>query len=224
MDIKELKLKLRSDYANKIIPLVKKDKCELCSSKENLIVHHEYAFMSQLYNISEKLHIDVNNDITNKEFELLRTMMLGSQLQHKNTTLCSECHIKVHNKEGGFVAIERENILKRKAEIRKSEKIKANNINKKRIDNKLEEIFKNNTIMLNAKDRTPVIELIGLIDKHNSKLKDSKDGTKLTDIKYVKNINSLNGYLEEINSKYRIKQYSTHKNGKRYANAWKLVK
>lgn len=78
--------------------------------------------------------------------------------------------------------------------------------------------------MLNAKDRTPVIELIRLIDKHNSKLKDSKDGTKLTDIKYVKNINSLNGYLEEINSKYRIKQYSTHKNGKRYANAWKLVK
>lgn len=132
MDIKELKLKLRSDYANKIVSLVKKDKCELCSSKENLIVHHEYAFMSQLYNISEKLHIDVNNDITNKEFELLRTMMLGSQLQHKNTTLCSECHIKVHNKEGGFVAIERENILKRKAEIRKSEKIKANNINKKK--------------------------------------------------------------------------------------------
>ena len=91
--------------------------------------------------------------------------------------------------------------------------------------NKLEEqltlIFDNKMIFLTAKDRQPLIETIGLIDKHNSNLKDNK-------IKYVKNINSLNGYLEEVGSDYRIKQFETSRiidgNKKKYKQAWKLIK
>ena len=91
--------------------------------------------------------------------------------------------------------------------------------------NKLEEqltlIFNNKMIFLTAKDRQPLIETIGLIDKHNSNLKDNK-------IKYVKNINSLNGYLEEVGSDYRIKQFETSRmiDGvkKKFKSAWKLIK
>ena len=82
-------------------------------------------------------------------------------------------------------------------------------------------IFDNKMIFLTAKDRQPLIETIGLIDKHNSNLKDNK-------IKYVKNINSLNGYLEEVGSDYRIKQFETSRmiDGvkKKFKSAWKLIK
>ena len=82
-------------------------------------------------------------------------------------------------------------------------------------------MFDNKMIFLTAKDRQPLIETIGLIDKHNSNLKDNK-------IKYVKNINSLNGYLEEVGSDYRIKQFETSRmiDGvkKKFKSAWKLIK
>ena len=91
--------------------------------------------------------------------------------------------------------------------------------------NKLEEqltlIFDNKMIFLTAKDRQPLIETIGLIDRHNSKIKEEN-------FVYVKNINSLNGYLEEVGSDYRIKQFETSRiidgNKKKYKQAWKLIK
>ena len=91
--------------------------------------------------------------------------------------------------------------------------------------NKLEEqltlIFDNKMIFLTAKDRQPLIETIGLIDKNHSKLKEGN-------FVYVKNINSLNGYLEEVGSDYRIKQFETSRiidgNKKKYKQAWKLIK
>ena len=88
--------------------------------------------------------------------------------------------------------------------------------------NKLEEqlasIFENKTVFLTAKDRTPLIEIIGLIDRHNSKIKEEN-------FVYVKNINSLNGYLEEVGSDYRIDDNFTKTiKGKRYKNPWRLVK
>ena len=89
------------------------------------------------------------------------------------------------------------------------------------LEEQLTLIFENKMIFLTAKDRQPLIETIGLIDKHNSNLKDNK-------IKYVKNINSLNGYLEEVGSDYRIKQFETSRtidgNTKKFKSAWKLIK
>lgn len=89
------------------------------------------------------------------------------------------------------------------------------------LDSKLQQIYNNNEIFLTCKDREPLIEIIGIIDGNHSNL---KEGT----IKYVKNINSLNGYLEEINSAYRIKQFETSRiiNGKKkkFKNAWKIIK
>ena len=91
--------------------------------------------------------------------------------------------------------------------------------------NKLEEqlslIYESKMVFLTAKDRTPLIETIGLIDKNHSKIKKGE-------FVYVKNINSLNGYLEEVGSEYRIKQFETSRvidgNKKKYKQAWKLIK
>ena len=82
-------------------------------------------------------------------------------------------------------------------------------------------MFDNKMIFLTAKDRQPLIETIGLIDRHNSKIKEEN-------FVYVKNINSLNGYLEEVGSDYRIKQFETSRtidgNTKKFKSAWKLIK
>ena len=44
----------------------------------------------------------------------------------------------------------------------------------------------------------------------------------------IKNINSLNGYLQEINSKYRLKEFETSRmidgKKKKFKHAWKLIK
>lgn len=89
------------------------------------------------------------------------------------------------------------------------------------LEEQLKSIYDKKLVFLTAKDRIPLIETIGIIDKHNSSIKNNK-------ISYVKNINSLNGYLEEINSEYRIKQFETSRiensKKKKYKQAWKLTK
>lgn len=69
------------------------------------------------------------------------------------------------------------------------------------------------TVMLTAKDREVLINTICLKDKKG---------------RIIKNINSLNGYLQEINSKYRIKEFETSRmidgKKKKFKHAWKLIK
>lgn len=88
-------------------------------------------------------------------------------------------------------------------------------------------LFEDKVAFLQAKDRTPLIEAIGLIDKHNSSLgvKEGKD----TVIKYIKNITTLNSYLkEELGLEYSIKQFETSRivdgTKKKFKQAWKIVK
>ena len=89
------------------------------------------------------------------------------------------------------------------------------------LEEQLKIIYDKKLVFLTAKDRIPLIKTIGIIDKAHSNLK-KKEYT------YVKNIDSLNGYLEEINSEYRIKKFETSRieNGKKknYKQAWKLIK
>ena len=91
-----------------------------------------------------------------------------------------------------------------------------------KLEEQLNIIYDKNLVFLTAKDRTPLIETIGIIDKNHSNIK--KD-----ELVYVKNINSLNSYLEEVNSEYRIKQFETtrrYEDGtkKKFKSAWKLIK
>ena len=76
-------------------------------------------------------------------------------------------------------------------------------------------------IMFQASDRKELIEKIGLIDTHNSNIKENK-------IKLLKNINTLNSYLLEIGIDFYIKQFETKRviNGKKknFKSAWKVMR
>ena len=101
ISFEELKNKLRMDYANYIRPLVIKDKCEMCGCEENLAVHHDKEFSILLDETLKELNlykIEFNED----EVNIIRTHMLGKQIQIKNITLCNKCHTELHKNKGGF--------------------------------------------------------------------------------------------------------------------------
>lgn len=117
-------------------------------------------------------------------------------------------------------------ILEQLSWINQEEEFSMENLIEDVIDNNdinnreqlLKEFYNEGKIFLTAKDRVPIIEVVGIIDSKNSNIKENK-------ISYVKNINSLNNFLEEINSGYRIyDDFTKTINGKRYKNPWKLVK
>ena len=222
----ELKIKLRTDYSDEIIPLVKKNKCELCGEISNLVVHHDEEFSLLLDETLKELNL-YKLKFTDEECNIIRTYMLGKQIKIDNITLCEICHKKLHRERGGFSStgklidintIKREKRLKEKE---MKEKSKREKYVQEILTPYLKVTYENNIIFLTAKDRTPLIETIGLIDKNHSKIKKGE-------FVYVKNINSLNGYLEEVGSEYRIKQFETSRmidgNKKKYKQAWKLIK
>ena len=224
ISFEELKNKLRIDYANYIRPFVIKDKCELCGCEENLVVHHDKEFSILLDETLKELNLyklEFNED----EVNIIRTHMLGKQIQIKNITLCNKCHTELHKNKGGFsstgkcIDINKIKEMKRKEEkemeLKEKEQKYINEVLIPYLNNNLNKVF------LTAKDRTPLIEAIGLINRNNSKIKKGE-------FVYVKNINTLNDYLEEIGSEYRIKQFETSRiidgNKKKYKQAWKLIK
>ena len=224
IDINNLKNILRGDYAQYIRPLVIKDKCDLCGNEENLVVHHDKEFSILLDETLKELNlykIEFNED----EFNIIKTYMLGKQIQIKNITLCNKCHTELHKNKGGFSSTGKYiDINKIKEKKRKKEKEKELKEKEQKYINEVLTPYLNDNldkVFLTAKDRTPLIETIGLIDRNNSKIKKGE-------FVYVKNINSLNGYLEEVGSDYRIKQFETSRiidgNKKKYKQAWKLIK
>lgn len=76
-------------------------------------------------------------------------------------------------------------------------------------------------VMLQAKDRKELIEKIHLIDTFHSNIKKGN-------IKLLKNITTLNSYLDEIGSNYTIKKFETSKivdeKKKNYKEAWKVMR
>ena len=221
---KELKKILRTDYVYYIRPLVIKDKCKSCGCEENLVVHHDKEFSILLDETLEELNLyklEFNED----EVAIIRTHMLGKQIQIKNITLCNKCHTELHKNKGGFsstgkyIDINKIKEMKRKKEkeieLKEKEQKYINEVLTPYLNDNLDKVF------LTAKDRTPLIEAIGLINRNNSSIKKGE-------IVYIKNINSLNDYLEEVGSEYRIKQFETSRtidgNTKKYKRAWKLVK
>jgi len=75
--------------------------------------------------------------------------------------------------------------------------------------------------MLMVADRQELIERIGLIDTHNSNLKENK-------IKLLKNINTLNTYFIEIGIGFYIKEFETKRvikgKKKNFKSAWKVIR
>ncbi len=76
-------------------------------------------------------------------------------------------------------------------------------------------------VMLQAPDREELIEKIGLIDTHNSNIKENK-------IKLLKNIDTLNSYFKEIEINFYIKEFETSRiinnKKKKFKSAWKVMR
>lgn len=76
-------------------------------------------------------------------------------------------------------------------------------------------------VMLQLPDREELIEKIGLIDTHNSNIKENN-------VKLLRNIDTLNSYLKEIELNYYIKEFETSRNvdgkKKKFKSAWKVLR
>ena len=90
---------LRKDFRRYIVPLVKKNKCEVCGSKTNLEIHHLYSFTIMLNDTLKELKLEYKDTDKYNDIELLniREKMLGKHLRYKYQTLCKDCHIEETN-------------------------------------------------------------------------------------------------------------------------------
>ena len=131
ISFEELKNRLRTDYAYYIRPLVIKDKCELCGCEENLVVHHDKEFSILLDETLKELNLyklEFNED----EVNIIKTHMLGKQIQIKNITLCNKCHTELHIERDDITSIgkyvdinkikEKKNKKEKEIELQKKEK------------------------------------------------------------------------------------------------------
>lgn len=101
LSIKDLKIKLRSDFSNHIKQLFIENECEFCGSVENLELHHNYPKFSQLLNDTlDELDLTNKEIFNSKEVKLISNILLGKQLKSNYLTLCDKCHDKQHSVKG----------------------------------------------------------------------------------------------------------------------------
>ncbi len=213
MNRDELIIKLRAEFNNHIRPIKINNQCEFCGSCDDLHLHHIDTFSNLLDETLENLNIDVySENFTDSEVENINNIMLGKQLRSRFTTLCKNCHKEVH-KDGYIKARDK---LKPKApktpKIISAEEIKI-------LEEYLEDCVINNVEFLTMQDREPLIKKIGLVDEKHSNFKKGK-------MTYLKNIDTLNGYLTYLGLNYQIVQLprGTTRNKKRYKAIWIITK
>lgn len=83
-----LKNRCRLDFKVYLRDMLLKDRCELCGTTENLILHHENSF--------SKMIDETINEVGMENIQLFRQVMLAKQIMEKNITLCEECHKEIH--------------------------------------------------------------------------------------------------------------------------------
>ena len=83
-----LKNRCRLDFKVYLRDMLLKDRCELCGTTENLILHHEKSF--------SKMIDETINEVGMENIDLFRQVMLTKQIMEKNITLCEECHKEIH--------------------------------------------------------------------------------------------------------------------------------
>lgn len=98
MQLREL---LRNEWSEYIRPLIIKDSCEFCGSKEDIHLHHIDRFHNLLVETLEELHLQELDTEFYDEMELkqISNFMLAKQIKSEYKTLCKKCHMKIHSKE-----------------------------------------------------------------------------------------------------------------------------
>ena len=186
ISFEELKNKLRTDYANYIKPLVIKDKCELCGCEENLVVHHDKEFSILLDETLKELNLyklEFNED----EFNIIKTYMLGKQIQIKNITLCNKCHTELHINKGGFSLTGKYiDINKIREEKRKKEK----------------------EIELKEKEKVEISQLENWLNNHINERLYSDEQQELSDL-IIKELTTIGNNIDHRTKKLKPKTLET---------------
>lgn len=94
---------LRLQLTNSFIPLVKKDKCEICQTNKDLCVHHVKPFIDMLKETLQELNLprlknDTDYNVT--DLNLITNTLLGKHLKYQYMTVCQNCHRRIIHKEG----------------------------------------------------------------------------------------------------------------------------
>lgn len=151
----DLKLHLRNKLTTKLIPLVKKDKCEICGVTDNLEVHHVKLFSDILDETLEELGLEYKKDIEGYSYEelnLITNVILGKHLDIEYLTLCEYCHSDIHKDNWAEISCSNKfkehynkiKIIKLEREKQNLKKLSPyieNNIGKKLFKNKREELI-----------------------------------------------------------------------------------
>ena len=129
---------LRRVLGQKFIPLVKKDKCEICDSTDKLEVHHETQFIHMLEDTLELLNLKYQelDKYTEEELMSIKLTILGMHLESKFLTLCTVCHKYIHKNNGRHNSKIVSNFKKQRIQERQTEiliKYIENNIINKRL-------------------------------------------------------------------------------------------
>lgn len=183
---------LRGKLSTLFVPLIKKDKCEICNSKDRLHLHHMKPFAVMLEETLDELDLRYHKDkdnYTDIEIKNITNNILGKHLDSYYLTLCKDCHSHLHKIKDGSLC----NITAKHEEYRAKGRLKNELMEKYRtrrikeviipyLDSIVdEELFKNKQE-----------ELINKID-----LRDSKN-------RLQKSIGLLNEYLIDKNIPYEI--------------------
>ena len=175
---------LRGKLSTLFIPLIKKDKCEICNSKDKLHLHHmkPFAIMLEetLAGLDLKYYKD-KNDYTGIEIKNITNNILGKHLDSYYLTLCKDCHSQLHKvKDGGLC-----NITSKHEEYRAKERLRNELMEKYRTRRIKEVIIPYLDSIIGKKlFKDEQEELINKID-----LRDSRD-------RLQKSISLLNEYLK----------------------------
>jgi hypothetical protein len=93
---------IRTEINQKLIPLIKKDKCEICGSTENLEVHHVKPFAEILEECLDDLHMKRKDTdtYTQKELHMIIDYVIGKHFRYKMKIVCRICHKNIIHKDG----------------------------------------------------------------------------------------------------------------------------
>ena len=92
---------LRNEWSQYIRPIMVKDECEFCGSKEELHLHHIDRFHNMLVETLEELQLQEldTEHYDEMELKMISNFMLATQIKSEYKTLCKTCHMKLHAKE-----------------------------------------------------------------------------------------------------------------------------
>lgn len=195
---------LRGKLSTLFIPLIKKDECEICNSKDKLHLHHIKPFAIMLEETLADLNLQYHKDkdsYTDIEIKNIANIMLGKHLDSCYLTLCKDCHSHLHKVKDGSLC----NITSKHEEYRAKERLKNELMEKYKIKRIKEVIIPYLDSIVDEKlFKDEQEELINKID-----LRDSRD-------RLQKSISLLNEYLKINKILYIItsKRSSKRTNGK----------